>query len=80
MWFTVVGDITAIRTIAAGNSVRERQRLRKFYGSGRWRKLAGHAVVRLRNGSHYVAELHWYEAHGLGQREIKVKRLVRPIA
>ena len=76
MWFQLVSDITGIRIIASGSAIRERNRLRKVYGPGRWRKLAGHAIVRLHDGSLHTAELHWYEAHGIGKRELKLKRLL----
>jgi hypothetical protein len=29
--------------------------------------------VELRDGSVRLAELHWYEAHGIGAREYKIK-------
>lgn len=74
MSFEVVGDIAAIETIAAGARIREIGRLRKFYGKGRWRKMKGVARIRLEDGSLRLAELHWYEAHGIGKKEIKRKR------
>lgn len=43
------------------------------YGRGRWRKLKGVAYVRLIYGSVRLAEIHWYEAHGIGKREFKLK-------
>jgi hypothetical protein len=72
--FEVISDITDIETIAVSTSVRERARLRKQYGSGRWRKLKGIAMIRLRTGRVRRAELHWYEAHGIGRKELKRKR------
>lgn len=74
MYFEVLGDIEKIETIAVGVSVREIQRLRKQYGSGRWRKLKGVANVRLRDGRIKKAEIHWYEAHGIGKKKMKIKR------
>ena len=74
MEFEIIGKITNIEPIARGLSVRVRSRLIRFYGSGRWRKLKGEAIIRLRNGHSCKAELHWYEAHGIGKREIKRKR------
>jgi hypothetical protein len=74
MDFEIVGEISDVETIAVGSSVREITRLRRTYGSGRWRKLKGVARVQLRNGRIRQAELHWYEAHGIGKREIKRKR------
>ena len=73
MDFEIVGDITGIKTIAAGTGVRDRARLRKQYGGARWRKLKGVAKVRLLNGRIRLAEIHWYEAHGVGRKEFKLK-------
>jgi hypothetical protein len=74
MDFEIVGEISEVETIAVGSSIREITRLRRAYGSSRWRKLKGVARVQLRNGKIRHAELHWYEAHGVGKREIKLKR------
>ena len=74
MNFEIIGDITDIEPIAVGSAIREVARLRKQYGRGRWRKLKGIALIRLANGRIRRAELHWYEAHGIGKREIKRKR------
>ena len=74
MHFEIIGDITDIEPIAVGSAIREVARLRKQYGRGRWRKLKGMALIRLTNGRIRRAELHWYEAHGIGKREIKRKR------
>jgi hypothetical protein len=76
MWFEVVGEITDVEIIAIGKSIREITRLRKFHGRGRWRKLKGIATVRLPDGTLSRAEIHWYEAQGVGQREFKIKRLL----
>jgi len=76
MPFEIVGEITQIETIAAGRRIRDLSRLRRLYGRGRWRKLRGVALVRLRSGTLRRAELHWYEAHGIGKKEIKRKRYV----
>lgn len=73
MNFEIIGDITDIETIAIGSSIRDVKRLRKQYGKGRWRKLKGIAQIRLRSGRIRLAELHWYEAHGIGRKEIKRK-------
>jgi hypothetical protein len=72
--FEIVGEIREIETIATGRSIRNLARLRKIYGSGSWRKLKGVAEVRLPNGDIRLAELHWYEAHGIGKKEFKRKR------
>jgi hypothetical protein len=73
MDFEIVGEITDIETIAVGKGVRDRARLRKQYGIARWRKLKGIASVRLTHGKIRLAEVHWYEAHGIGRREFKLK-------
>ncbi|HEX3583559.1 MAG TPA: hypothetical protein VH087_17460 [Thermoanaerobaculia bacterium] len=74
MEFEILGELRAVRTIAAGGSVRDRRRLNREYGRGNWRKLKGFATVRLSDGTICEAELHWYEAHGVGKKEIKFKR------
>lgn len=76
MPFEIVGDISQIETIAVGRRIRDLPRLRRLYGTGRWRKLKGVALVRLRSGSIRRAEVHWYEAHSIGRKEIKRKRYV----
>ena len=76
MYFEIVGDIADAETIATGSSIREVARLRKFYGRGRWRKRKGIARVRLASGEVRLAEVHWYEAHGIGRREFKIKRYI----
>jgi hypothetical protein len=73
MDFEIISEITSIETIAVGKAIRELARLRKSYGPGRWRKLKGVATIRRSNGSIRRAELHWYEAHGIGPREYKRK-------
>ena len=74
MYFEIIGEIEKVETIAVGKSIRDIARLRKQYGPGRWRKLKGIAIVRLIDGRIKKAEVHWYEAHGIGKRKIKVKR------
>ncbi|NEQ64171.1 MAG: hypothetical protein F6K21_01380 [Symploca sp. SIO2D2] len=76
MNFEILGVISGIETIAIGSSIRELPKLREKYGAGRWRKLKGVATVRLGNGSIREAELHWYEAHGIGKKKIKIKRFL----
>jgi hypothetical protein len=76
MRFEIVGALGAVEIIAVGDSIRERARLRRAYGAGRWRKMKGVATIRLPNGTVCRAELHWYEAHGVGRRELKIKRFV----
>ncbi len=76
MWFRIVGPIKDVETIAIGHSIRELRRLVKIYGGRRWRKLKGVAQVELKDGGVFLAELHWYEAQGIGKREMKVKRFL----
>jgi hypothetical protein len=76
MHFEILGELRDIETIATGQGIRERKRLRRAYGQGRWRKLKGIASVKLRTGEVRVAELHWYEASGIGKKEFKIKRFV----
>jgi hypothetical protein len=71
--FEIISDITEIQTIATGKSIRDIARLRKQYGEGRWRKMKGIALIRLSNGRVHKAEIHWYEAHGIGRKEFKRK-------
>lgn len=74
MDFTVVGEIGDVETFATGHGIRELRRLRRKYGQGRWRNRKGIATVRLADGFVTRAELHWYEATGIGRRELKIKR------
>jgi hypothetical protein len=74
--FQLVGDITGIETVATGRSLHELNRLRKSYGRGRWRKMKGVARIRLEDGTIQTAEVHWYEAHGIGRKEMKIKRFI----
>lgn len=71
--FQIIGEIRDIEPIATGKSVEARNRLSKLYGKGRWRKLKGVALVRLPDDTIHEAEIHWYEAHGIGRRELKIK-------
>ncbi len=74
--FEIIGEITNVETIAVGNAIRDIARLRKQYGQSRWQKLKGIALIRLSNGNVRRAELHWYEAHSIGKKEMKRKRYV----
>ena len=76
MGFEIIGKATEVETIAVGSSIREIARLRKIYGKGRWRKLKGIAVIRLGSGKVFQAEIHWYEAHGIGKKEFKIKHIL----
>ncbi|EPF22705.1 MAG: hypothetical protein EWV58_10505 [Microcystis aeruginosa Ma_MB_F_20061100_S19] len=73
MDFEIISDITNIEIIATGTGIRNRERLQKQYGKGKWRKLKGIAQVQLPNGIVGLAEVHWYEAHGIGKKEFKLK-------
>jgi hypothetical protein len=74
--FDILGPITNQRTIAVGNRIRELQRLVKAYGSGRWRKMSGEAMIRMEDGEVVFAEIHWYEAHGIGKKDFGFKRRI----
>jgi hypothetical protein len=74
--FEIIGEIAEIETMAVGGSIRDIMRLQKQFGRGRWRKLKGVAKVRLQSGHIRKAELHWYEAHGIGKRKMKIKRFL----
>lgn len=76
MHFEIIGEITDVEIIAVENSIRDLSRIREKYGHGRWRKLKGVASVKLAGGSIRSAEVHWYEAHGIGKRNMKIKRLL----
>ena len=76
MAIEIIGKIERIETIAVGGRIRDIMRLRKQFGPGRWRKLKGVATVCLEDGAVRVAELHWYEAHGIGRRKLKVNRFL----
>lgn len=73
MKLEIVGRIANVEVIASESGVRVRRFLRKAYGSGRWRKLKGIATVRLPNGALRRVEIHWYEAHGIGRRDVRIK-------
>ena len=73
MMFEIVGEIENVEIIAEGSSIRIRHLLVKRYGKGRWRKKKGITTVKLKDGSIRRAEVHWYEAHGIGKRDIKIK-------
>lgn len=76
MYFEVVGTVTEVETIASGRGIKTLARLRKRYGGRRWRKLKGVATVRLASGRIRRAEVHWYEAHGVGREGWKIKRFL----
>jgi hypothetical protein len=72
--FEILSEIGEVETISSGTRVRDRRRLNRQHGRGRWRKMKGIATVRLADGTICEAELHWYEAHGIGKKEIKFKK------
>lgn len=72
----IIGKIEHIETIAVGGRIRDIMRLRRQYGDGRWRKLKGIAQIRLAGGQVRTAEVHWYEAHGIGRKKMKIKRFL----
>ncbi len=76
MRFEILGEISEVETFATGSGIRELARLRRVYGRGRWRKRKGIARVRLPDGSNHIAEVHWYEAAGIGRKEFKIKHLL----
>ena len=76
MWFELLGPLTDIETITRGTSIRELRRLRRRYGAGRWNKRKGVGTIRLSDGTICKSEMHRYEAHGVGKKEMKVNRLL----
>jgi hypothetical protein len=76
MYLDIIGEVEEIETIAVGGRIHDIMRIRKQYGPGRWRKLKGVAKVRLQSGRICKAEIHWYEAHGIGRRKMKIKRIL----
>ncbi|HUQ50055.1 MAG TPA: hypothetical protein VM056_05010 [Terriglobales bacterium] len=76
MYFSIIGTIEDVELIASGRAIREHPRLIKKYGKARWRKLKGIADIQLDDGKMRKAEIHWYEAHGIGKREFKIKSLL----
>jgi hypothetical protein len=76
MNFEILGEISQVETIATASGIREISRLRKLYGRGRWRKRKGLARVRLGDSTVHLAEIHWYEANGIGLKELKIKQLL----
>ena len=76
MHFEIIGAIEEVEIMAVGGSIRDIMRLQKQFGRGRWGKLKGIAKVRLQSGHIHKAALHWYEAHGIGKRKMKIKRFL----
>jgi hypothetical protein len=76
VYFELVSEISGVSVLVQGPGVRRQRELREEYGGGRWRKLKGTGFVRLSDGTLARAELHWYEAHGIGRRRMKIKRFL----
>ena len=74
--FELLSEMTNVETIAINLSIREREKLKARFGGRHWRKLKGVALIRFPNGEVRYGELHWYEAHGVGRRKMKVKRVL----
>ena len=74
MYFEIISEISEVEPIAVGSQIRDLKRLHKQFGRARWRKLKGIAHVKLESGRIRRVELHWYQAHGIGKRKIKIKR------
>ncbi|MDQ6653579.1 MAG: hypothetical protein M3Y84_12645 [Acidobacteriota bacterium] len=74
MHFEIIGTISDVQTIAVSRNIRILSLLQKRYGKGRWRKLKGVANVRLNDGTIRIAEIHWFEAHGIGKKKMRIKR------
>lgn len=77
MEFQVLGEIKDIEVLAAGRGVHIKRYLERTYGEGRWRKMKGTATVQLPDGAVFEAEIHWFEAHGIGRKDFKIKRIIR---
>ncbi|MEP7340995.1 MAG: hypothetical protein ABI977_24905 [Acidobacteriota bacterium] len=74
--FEIVGSISNVEVIARGHGIRQLTELQREFGGKNWRKVKGEAIVKLRDGKFYRADLHWYEAHGVGKQKVKIKRLL----
>lgn len=76
MHFKLIGEIREVETIAVGRRIKNLNRLNKIYGRTNWRKLKGICRVKLEDGTILDAEVHWYEGHGIGKKEIKIKKYI----
>jgi hypothetical protein len=74
--FEIIGEIEHIETIATGGNIHDIMRLQKQFGPGKWKKLKGIGTIKIRSGNIHKAELHWYEAHGIGKKKMKIKKLL----
>ncbi|HUO44494.1 MAG TPA: hypothetical protein VMT94_06225 [Burkholderiales bacterium] len=77
--FTIIGEIADVETFAAGRGIRDLRRLNRLWGRGKWRKRKGRATIKTSDGETWRVELHWYEAHGIGKRNFKVKRWIEQL-
>ncbi len=77
MPLNIIGEVSDVEIVAVGKSIREISRLNKVYGRARWRKMKGFTKLLLENGKKIYAEIHWYEAHGFGKIEYKIKRIIK---
>lgn len=77
MDFEVIGEIARIEAIAVGHGIRELQNLKKLFGDAQWRKFKGVARIKFPSGNIRLVEIHWYEAHGVGRRKLKIKRFLK---
>ena len=57
MYFEIISEIKNIEIIAIGNKIKDVNRLIKYYGNGRWRKMKGIADIMFQNNI-LKAELH----------------------
>jgi len=76
MFFKIVGKIREVETISTGHGIKNLSRLNRLYGKANWRKSKGICLVELENGDILEAEVHWYEGHGVGKKEVKIKRFL----
>lgn len=76
MNFDIIGQIEQIEIIAKGSGIHILQRLQKTYGAGSWRKMKGIAIIQLPDKTKCKAEIHWYEAHGIGRKDFKIKEVL----
>ncbi len=74
MQYKIIGKIRQAETIASGRGIRNMNRLNKAYGKANWRKLKGQCRIKMQDGTLHDVEVHWYEGHGKGKKEIKIKR------
>ena len=75
--FEILSEIRDVETIATGRSVRIHSHLERTFGKGRWRKMKGTATVQLADGTICTADIHWFEAHGIGRKDFKIKKVIR---